>query len=77
MESHSTFHHQPEMDSKEAGETYEAPTSYNHPRKDGASYLKTTYHGEFEYLQGWRGVKKAITKMVYLQEGLLSPSTSP
>ena len=40
------------MDSKEASETYEAPTSCNHPRKDGAGYLKATYHGEFQYLQG-------------------------
>ena len=81
MESCSTFHHKPEMDSKETGETYEAPTSYNHPRKDRAGYLKVSYHGEFQYLQGsitiWRVVKKAITKTFYLQEGLLSPSTTP
>ena len=80
-ESRFTFHHQPEMDSKEAGETYEAPTSCNHPRKDKAGYLKASYHDEFQYLQGsitiWRAVKKAIKKTVYLQEGLLSPSTTP
>ena len=35
------------MDSKEAGETYEAPKPCNHPKKDGVGYLKASYHGEF------------------------------